>query len=99
MDLTTGQLFDLIKYPIVTDKSTRNLEKNQYSFLVERKSTKAQVKRAIELFFEVEVLKVNVLMQPKKKKRLGRAFGYKPQYKKAIIRLKENNTINLFEED
>lgn len=99
MDISNTQLFDLIKYPIVTDKSTRSLEKNQYSFLVEKKSTKAQIKKAIELFFNVEVLKVNVMIQPKKKKRLGKNFGYKSQYKKAIVRLKENNTINLFEED
>ena len=95
----TGQLLDLIKYPIITDKSTRNLEQNQYSFLVTRKATKPEIKEAIELFFDVKVEKVNTLIQPIKKKRLGRTFGFKSRYKKAIIKLAGDSKINLFEEE
>lgn len=99
MSKTTAQLLDLIKYPIITDKSTRNLEQNQYSFLVTKKATKPEIKEAIELFFDVKVEKVNTLVQPLKKKRLGRTFGYKAQYKKAIVRLAADDRINLFEEE
>lgn len=96
---TKSQLLDIIKYPIITDKSTRNLEQNQYSFIVAKKATKPEIKQAIEFFFEVEVEKINTLIQPIKKKRLGRTFGYKPQYKKAIIKLAPDSKINLFEEE
>lgn len=99
MSKNTAQLLDLIKYPIITDKSTRNLEQNQYSFLVTKKATKPEIKEAIELFFNVKVEKVNTLIQPLKKKRLGRTFGYKAQYKKAIVRLATDDRINLFEEE
>jgi large subunit ribosomal protein L23 len=94
-----GQLLDILKYPIITDKSTRNLEQNQYSFVVTKKATKPEIKQAIELFFNVKVEKVNTLIQPIRKKRLGRTFGYKPQFKKAIVKLAPDNKINLFEEE
>ena len=64
-----------------------------------KKATKPEIKQAIEFFFEVEVEKINTLIQPIKKKRLGRTFGYKPQYKKAIIKLAPDSKINLFEEE
>ena len=99
MNKNEAQLLDLIKYPIITDKSTRNLEQNQYSFLVTKKATKPEIKEAIQLFFNVKVEKVNTLVQPVKKKRLGRTFGYKSQYKKAIVRLAAEDRINLFEEE
>ena len=99
MNKNEAQLLDLIKYPIITDKSTRNLEQNQYSFLVTKKATKPEIKEAIQLFFNVKVEKVNTLIQPVRKKRLGRTFGYKAQYKKAIVRLAAEDRINLFEEE
>ena len=94
-----SQLLDILKYPIITDKSTRNLEQNQYSFIVAKKATKPEIKEAVEFFFDVKVEKINTMIQPLKKKRLGRTFGYKPQYKKAIVKLAPDNLINLFEEE
>lgn len=94
-----SQLLDILKYPIITDKSTRNLEQNQYSFIVIKTATKPQIKEAIEFFFNVKVDKINTLIQPLKKKRLGRTSGYKPQYKKAIVKLAPDSKINLFEEE
>lgn len=96
---TKAQILDILKYPIITDKSTRNLEQNQYSFIVAKKATKPEIKEAIEFFFNVKVEKINTLVQPLKKKRLGRTFGYKPQYKKAIVKLVAEDRINLFEEE
>ena len=86
----------IIKYPIITDKATRLLEKNQYSFIVDRSSDKLTVKTAIEYLFNVKVIKINTCHLPRKKKRVGKYIGWRPKYKKAIVTLSENDTINLF---
>lgn len=83
----------IIKYPIITDKATRLLENNQYSFMVARYADKIVIKNAIEYLFNVRVKKINTCRLPRKKKQY---IGWKPQYKKAIITLAENNVINLF---
>jgi large subunit ribosomal protein L23 len=86
----------IIKYPIITDKATRLLENNQYSFIVDRYSDKLMIKTAIEYLFNVKVIKVNTCRLPRKKKRVGKYIGWKPQYKKAIVTLSEGDVINLF---
>ena len=91
--LSYGQI---IKYPIITDKATRLLENNQYSFVVDRYSDKLMIKSAIEYLFNVKVIKVNTCRLPRKKKRVGKYIGWKPQYKKAIVTLSEGDVINLF---
>jgi large subunit ribosomal protein L23 len=96
--LNKGELVDLIKYPIITDKATRLLESNQYSFATERKSTKEEIKLAIEYLFDVNVVSVNTYNSPKKTKRIGKFVGSKPRYKRAIVTLVEGNSINLFSE-
>ena len=57
----------IIKYPIITDKATRLLENNQYSFIVDRYSNKLTIKAAIEYLFNVKVIKVNTCRLPRKK--------------------------------
>ena len=89
---------EIIKYPIVTDKATRLLENNQYSFIVNPKSNKLAIKLAIEDLFDVTVLKINTCNMPRKNKRMGK-YGWKPQFKKAIVTLLEGDTINLFTEN
>jgi large subunit ribosomal protein L23 len=86
----------IVKYPIITDKATRLLENNQYSFVVDRYSDKIEIKEAIENLFDVKVIKINTCRLPRKKKRVGRYIGWKPQYKKAIVTLSEGDVINLF---
>ena len=93
---SSSQSVESIKYPIITDKATRLLENNKYSFIVNRYSEKIKIKSEIEFLFNVKVIKVNTCRLPKKKKRVGRYIGSKPQYKKAIITLSEGDTINLF---
>jgi large subunit ribosomal protein L23 len=88
----------IIKYPIITDKATRSLEQNKYSFIVDRHSNKMKIKAAIEYLFNVKVIKVNTCNLPPTKKRVGRYMGWKPTYKKAIVSLSENDVINLFTE-
>ena len=86
----------IIKYPIITDKSMRILETNQYSFIVDRYSNKNAIKESIEFLFNVKVIKVNTCRLPRKQKRVGKYIGWKPQYKKAMVTLAEGETINLF---
>ena len=86
----------IVKYPIITDKATRLLENNQYSFIVDRYSDKPTIKAAIEYWFDVKVIKINTCRLPRKKKRVGKYIGWKPQYKKAIVTLIEGDVINLF---
>jgi len=90
---------DIIKYPIITDKATRLLENNQYSFIVDRSSNKLAIKATIEYLFNVKVIKINTCRLPHKQKRVGKYIGWKPQYKKAIVRLAEGDVINLFTEN
>ena len=89
----------IIKYPLITDKATRLLENNQYSFIVDRGSNKLVIKAAVEYLFNVKVIKVNTCHLPRKKKRVGKYIGWKPQHKKAIVSLAEGDIINLFTEN
>ena len=97
--LDSSNNVQIIKYPIITDKATRLLENNQYSFIVDRYSDKITIKAAIEYLFNVKVIKVNTCRLPRKKKRVGKYIGWKPQYKKAIVSLAEGDVINLFTEN
>nr|YP_010988270.1 ribosomal protein L23 [Rhodochorton tenue]WOK79466.1 ribosomal protein L23 [Rhodochorton tenue] len=99
LNLNSGNLIDIIKRPILTDKSTRMLEDNQYCFSVTRNARKNQIKEAIEYIFGVKVIKINTLNPPLKKRTVGRFTGKKPRYKKAIVKLKAEDKIDLFPEN
>ena len=90
---------NIIKYPLITDKATRLLENNQYTFIVDKKSDKITIKNTIEYLFDVKVVKVNSCRLPRKKKRVGKYIGWKPQYKKAIVSLAKGDVIDLFTEN
>nr|YP_010208416.1 ribosomal protein L23 [Pseudo-nitzschia cuspidata]UBA15429.1 ribosomal protein L23 [Pseudo-nitzschia cuspidata] len=90
---------NIIKYPLITDKATRLLENNQYSFIVDRNSDKITIKNTIEYLFDVKVTKVNSCRLPRKQKRVGKYIGWKPQYKKAIVTLAKGDVIDLFTEN
>nr|YP_009297896.1 ribosomal protein L23 [Kumanoa americana]AOM67630.1 ribosomal protein L23 [Kumanoa americana] len=98
-NLSTIKLLDLIKKPIITDKTTKILEDNQYCFKVDKSATKVDIKYAIEVVFEVKVCKINILNLPVKIKTVGKITGKKAQYKKAIIKLSKGNRINIFPEN
>ena len=91
-------LADLILKPIVSEKATIQLEENKYVFDVVLTATKTDIKSAIESLFEVKVVKVNTARLPRKKRRVGRFMGFKPQYKRAVITLAEGDSITLFPE-
>lgn len=89
-------LADLILKPIITEKGTIQMELGKYVFDVLPKATKPEIRAAIESLFDVTVVKVNTLTLPRKKRRVGRFIGYKAQYKRAIVTLKEGDSIVLF---
>ncbi len=98
MDLSQKVLIDLIKYPILTEKTIRLIEQNQYSFAIDAKATKTAIKIAIEQLFDVKVVSVNTLKQPLRKRRVGKFIGTKSRYKRAIVTLAPENSITLFED-
>jgi large subunit ribosomal protein L23 len=89
---------DLVKYPLLTEKTIKLIEQNQYSFAVDANATKTSVKSAIEKLFDVKVISVNTSLQAIKKRRVGRFIGKKSQYKRAIVTLAPENSITLFED-
>nr|ARW60241.1 ribosomal protein L23 [Laurencieae sp.] len=92
-----NHLIDIIEYPIITDKTTKNLENNVYCFQVDKKSNKREIKEAIENIFDVKVQQVNTSISSPKTKTVGKFKGKVKRYKKAMIKLKDSYRINLFE--
>ena len=86
---------DVILAPVVTEKSAANAEKNVYTFKVVKSANKIQIKDAVEKAFGVKVKSVNTLNTKTKQKRVGRYTGTTKAYKKAIITLKDGESINL----
>jgi len=86
---------DIIKAPIITEKTTALNENNVVTFSVDVKANKTQIKQAIEEIFNVKVESVNVINVHPKKKRVGRYSGYTKKVKKAIVKLKEGSSIEL----
>lgn len=89
----------IIKKPSITEKNTAlRTSHNKYVFEVATDATKLQIKKAVEKIFDVKVLSVNTMLVKGKYKRMGRFAGYQSNRKKAIVRLKEGQTIQRFGE-
>ncbi|NPD31198.1 50S ribosomal protein L23 [Eggerthellaceae bacterium zg-1084] len=82
--------------PIITEHSYDMMEKNTYTFEVARNANKIQIAKAIEEIFSVKVVKVNTLTVKPKKKRVRIQQGYTRTWKKAMVTLKDGDTIELF---
>ena len=76
---------DIILAPVVTEKSSDGIQDGKYTFRVNKKATKVDIKNAVEKLFEVKVLSVNTLMVKGKEKRVGRSVGKTSDWKKAIV--------------
>ncbi len=85
----------ILKRPHVSEKTTRLAEKNRYVFEVYPKANKTEIKKAIEDVYGVDVLKVNIIKIPRKGRGFGRTEGFKSGYKKAIVRIKESQKIEI----
>ena len=91
-------VYDVLKIPKLTEKTMQLKEEvNQFVFEVDPQVNKIQIKESVEKAFKVEVLQVRTMNVKGKKKRLGRNQGRKSNWKKALITLKEGQTIEYFE--
>ena len=86
---------DIIKAPIITEKSSNLAANNVITFCVDVRANKTQIKQAIEKIFNVKVESVNTVNVKPKKKRVGRYVGKTNKVKKAIVKLKEGSSIEL----
>jgi large subunit ribosomal protein L23 len=88
---------DIIKRPVITEKSYSLAGQDKYTFKVDPVANKIEIKKAIEELFKVKVLKVNTLYTKRKPKRVRNIPGYKSGYKKAIVTLRPGDKIEVFE--
>ncbi|OOB78037.1 MAG: 50S ribosomal protein L23 [Epulopiscium sp. Nele67-Bin001] len=91
--------YDIIRRPVITEKSMNDMAEKKYTFLVHPTATKSQIKEAVEKMFEgVKVDKVNTMNYDGKTKRRGRTSGKTSKYKKAIVKLTvESTDIDFFQ--
>ncbi len=95
-DDTRHQFADVIRRPLLTEKAIKMLESGKYVFEVHPKVSKIEIGQAVAALFNVTVTKVNTANPPLKRKKVGKFAGVKPTYKRAIVTLKEGDTIALF---
>ena len=88
----------VIRRPLITERATQLQEaRGKYSFEVDNRANKIDVKRAVESMFDVQVVKVNTTSVRGKVKRLGRFVGRRSDWKKAIVTLADGQSIDIFE--
>ena len=89
--------YRIIKRPIVSEKTTKLSEERKYTFEVDRRANKIQIKDAVEAIFGVKVEKVNVINGKPKPKKVGEYAGLSAAITKAIVTLQEGNSIDIYE--
>jgi large subunit ribosomal protein L23 len=87
--------YEAIKQPHISEKASYLAEKDQYVFEVSPNYNKNEIKKAVEGLYKVDVLSVNVIKIPAKKRRLGRTEGWRKAYKKAIVKIKNGQKIEI----
>ena len=91
-------VYSILKRPVITEKTNRLREEaNAYVFEVDRDATKVDVRRAVEELFSVRVVNVRTVNVRGKVKRFRRHFGKRPNWKKAVVTLRDGDAIDLFE--
>ena len=86
---------DIIKAPIITEKTNDLAQNNVITFSVDVKANKTQIKQAVENIFNVKVESVNTINVRPRRKRVGKYIGYTSKVKKAIVKLQEGSSIEL----
>ncbi len=84
---------EIIKAPVITEKSNNLSSNNVYVFKVDKKANKTEIKQVIENKWNVKVESVNTTNTQAKRRRVGKYTGYTTPYKKAYVKLKEGSTI------
>lgn len=90
--------YDVIRRPIITERTSDMMAEKKYVFEVDRRVNKTEIKQAVEAIFKVKVTDVNTMNMKGKPKRYGRYNGYRPDWKKAIVTLSpDSNELEFFE--
>jgi large subunit ribosomal protein L23 len=89
--------WDIVKKPVITEKSMQLMEENKYTFIVDMRANKPEIRKAIEELFKVKVRKVRTMRVKGKPRRFRASVGRTPDVKKAIVTLAEGEKIELFE--
>ncbi len=87
---------DVIIAPVITEKSNDGLQEGKYTFKVNKKATKIDIRNAVEKLFEVKVLNVNTISVKGKTKRMGKTSGKTSDWKKAIVTIDTNPSENTY---
>ena len=96
--MSNQDLFNVLKRPLITEKANDLKDQyNQYAFEVGFDANKVEIRRAVETLFEVRVTDIRTSVVRGKKKRVGRNFGKRPNWKKALVTLRDGDTIDFFE--
>ena len=96
--MTASNIHDVLLRPVISEKSTLEAERNNYTFAVARDANKFLIKAAVESEFKVTVLGVRVItVQPKQKRRGRRQMGTVPGWRKAVVTIAPGQKIELFE--
>lgn len=91
-------IHEVIHRPLVTEKSNIGREEeNLVTLAVNPRANKHEIQRAVEGLFDVKVIDVHTMRMPRKTRRVGKFMGRKPEWKKAIVRLAEGQSIEFFE--
>ena len=88
---------DVIIRPVVSEKSYAGLELNTYTFLVDKRANKTEIKEAVQAIWDVRVISVNTMNRRGKVKRRRYTTGKRPDEKRAIVTLAEGDSIEIFE--
>ena len=88
---------DVILRPVVSEKSYSLLDENKYTFVVDKRANKTEIKEAVQKIFGVRVTNVNTMNRPGKRKRRGWTTGRRPDTKRAIVTLAEGDEIEIFD--
>ena len=92
--ISAERALSILKKPLTTEKSTNLQQFNQYTFIVAKNSNSSEIKQAIEQLFKVKVVKINTSISRGKMKSFKGDYGFRKDSKKAIVTLKEGNTID-----
>ena len=88
--------YSIVKEPHISEKGTNLAQDNKYVFKVYSNANKPEIKKSVEGIYGVDVLSVNIIKIPKKKRRLGRTEGFRKGYLKAVVKIKEGQKIEIF---
>ncbi len=88
---------DILVRPIITERSMADSEEGKYTFVVDRRANKYQIRNAVETIFGVKVTRVNTMRMLGKRRRMGMRVGRRPNWKKAIVQLAPGEALDFFE--